>query len=783
MFVKVIETLEADKNDLSLHENLDVKALKKVNNYFELVSNQPNRVFIDVDGCLTKETLDDYDEDDFNNLHNRILKALLKINDVSIMESSSYKANKLSYRITYLNEYCDDLPTMKDIVFNEKYKTLDNLLKKVITLTIKKNKLIDSLNIDSSVYREGKMRCVNAYKTNDDRTRINKLVRGDIIDTIIHYIPENAIKKVKITQDEEVKEVKEDKKEKINKKENVEEKQQENIDVLTDIKNKVLKIGNPNFDSYNDWLELCFIINNESNNSYKGKELFLELCEAVCSNFDKEECEKKWYSVNQKDCKKVKIGTLYKKYYDKFPSEKAQKLTIHDNINYKLEKLKFEKRIFRLDTPFTYVKINTDNTIEFLDDNKLTKYAKGEVNKIEIETKGEDGEIKKKTHKFIDLWFEDANKRKYDRIVFDPRTTDDKVNYNCWTGYKHPIKESNLKEDDSLFFRLLKKICHDDINYEYVKQWIAHIIQKPYLKTGIAIVLFSKKKGVGKNCIIDGIKKLLEGYTAKIESIEDITKNFNSHLVNKLFIQGDEICAKAKNVADKLKEVITRTKQNLEKKKVDAIEVDDYTNWIFSTNNYDAFYIEKDDRRMNMVHCTEEKFKDSIEFYEEINDVDKITELFNYFRTYPITYKFGQGELPPMTKYKEQLQYNSKEGYIQMLYKQPEIFISNSFSPLELLKITNDYCKTNYLRQTTDVITFGKQIGDIFNAYKKRSKTTYIFNFTNITELQFNKILYDYDKDYFKYINNLDEDDEPDFIEPITKPKAKSALDYGVITD
>ena len=787
MFVKVIETLEANKNDLSTHKNINVKDLKKVNNYFEFVQNQPNRIFIDVDGRLTQETIDEYDEDDFNNLHNRIKKALLKIDNVCIMESSSYKSNKLSYRITYINEYCDDLQTMKDVVYNEKYFEIENLLKKIIPLTIKKDELIDSLNVDSTVYREGKMRCVNAYKTNDDKTRINKLVRGDIEDTIISNIPDGAIKREKIIKEDEkieiktqIKTIKED----VNAIDNALEKENENKDILADIKNKVLKIGKPHFDSYNDWLELCFIINNESNNSYQGKELFLELCEAVCSNFNKEECEKKWYSVNPKASKKIKIGTLYKKYYDKFPEAIQKKLTIHDNALYKVEKLKFEKRIFRLDNPFTYVKINTDNSIEFLDDNKLTKYAKGEVKNIEIETKNENGEIKSKTYKFVDLWLEDTNKRQYDKIVFDPTTTEDKINYNCWTGYKHEIKPSTLNENDSLFLKLLKRICNNDIiNYEYVKQWIAHIIQKPYLKTGIAIVLYSNTKGIGKNCIIDGLIKLLEGYTAKIESIEDITKNFNSHLINKLLIQGDEICAKAKNVADKLKEVITRTKQNLEKKRIDAIEVSDFTNWIFTTNNFDAFYIEKDDRRMNMIHCIEEKFKDSVEYYKEINDDNKMNELFNYLLTYKLTYKFGEGELPPTTKYKTQLQYNSKEGYIQMLYKQPETFISNSFTPLEFLNITNDYCKTHYLRQTTDIITFGKNIGSIFNAYKKRSKTSYIYNFSNITELQFNKLLYDYDKNYFKYVNNLEENEEPDFTEPLLKPKVSSSLDYGVNRD
>ena len=58
--------------------------------------------------------------------------------------------------------------------------------------------------------------------------------------------------------------------------------------------------------------------------------------------------------------------------------------------------------------------------------------------------------------------------------------------------------------------------------YEYFKQWIAHIIQHPYRKTNSAIVLYSETKGVGKNCIVECINRLLKGYKAKVESIEDI---------------------------------------------------------------------------------------------------------------------------------------------------------------------------------------------------------------------------------------------------------------------
>jgi hypothetical protein len=46
----------------------------------------------------------------------------------------------------------------------------------------------------------------------------------------------------------------------------------------------------------------------------------------------------------------------------------------------------------------------------------------------------------------------------------------------------------------------------------------------------------------------------LKGYSAHVETIDDITKNFNSHLVNKLFIYGDEIKASSKCISDKLKQ-------------------------------------------------------------------------------------------------------------------------------------------------------------------------------------------------------------------------------------
>ena len=53
----------------------------------------------------------------------------------------------------------------------------------------------------------------------------------------------------------------------------------------------------------------------------------------------------------------------------------------------------------------------------------------------------------------------------------------------------------------------------------------------------------------------------------------------------------------------------------------------------FTSNNFDAFKVESDDRRLGMIHCCEEKLSltDSKAFFEEINNPIEINKLFNFF--------------------------------------------------------------------------------------------------------------------------------------------------------
>ena len=448
---------------------------------------------------------------------------------------------------------------------------------------------------------------------------------------------------------------------------------------------------------------------------------------------------------------------LDKHYLEELKSIVYEKPSIYNNSEYLELKEKFELNCFRLETPFNYVYIDGDKNIQLFNSEKLKTWALKNYG-VKIEDP-DDNKIKKP---FIDVWLTDPSQKSFNKIVFDPTLTSIN-NYNYFNGFKYTEGEHAATENP--FLNLLKRVSNDKKTYEYFIDWIAHIIQKPYKKTNIAIILYSNVKGVGKNCIVDGICKLIKGYSGHVETMEDITKNFNSHLVNKLFIYGDEIKASSKCISDKLKQVITRPTQNMEKKGKDAIEIEDYTNWLFTTNNKDAFKVEQGDRRLFFIECINEKLskESSTEYYKYIENEDEMNKLFNFFKNHQITNNIGI-EAPPTSRMKNELQFETKQAYIQLLDKQPREIINNKFTSQRLFEKSKTFASTNYLNHSYSITEFGTEISKILNQFKKRSATGYIYDI-NISLIEFCKILFEYDPEYYKYINNIEEDITPTFID------------------
>ena len=151
------------------------------------------------------------------------------------------------------------------------------------------------------------------------------------------------------------------------------------------------------FDSFDEWVKLGMIIHYETNGSDEGLELFDKLSQTFDKYDGVQAVSKQYYTCKYTKSNAVKIGSLYKWFYDAFPEEKMTSFLTKNN-EYMTTKDKFEKLVFMLNNPICFV-IEHENTIQMVKLNELKIWAKGKFPKIN--TIDEEGKNKKKD--FIDL--------------------------------------------------------------------------------------------------------------------------------------------------------------------------------------------------------------------------------------------------------------------------------------------------------------------------------------------------------------------------------------------
>lgn len=516
--------------------------------------------------------------------------------------------------------------------------------------------------------------------------------------------------------------------------------------------------NNGNFDH----LEMCkigYALNSDFGK--KGLSLYLKIAEKYSDCYDKNEYTKKYNEYLVPTKQNITLASIFyifkkvnKPLYDKLStnyklvcSQKTkQKETLEgdDLILFEQYKAEFEKEFFKLNNPLCYVR-ELNNKLQFLSTTDLKEYLKSSHYNFKTEQKS-----------FYNEWTNCSTIRLKEEIVFDPSLKQDEQYYNLFKGFKYDDSSiEDLNEKDSNVIQLINHLCLNEA--EYFKDWISKIVQTPNKKTEWAVVLYSEVGGVGKNCITDFLVELFGIYAGLINNIEDITKTFNSDLCNKLFIYGDEINASAKKVADELKKVITRKEATLEKKGFDPIKVNDFSNYLFTTNNEHCFKIDVEDRRYLMIRCTNERKSDAFykAFHEEIQDANKMKQLFKYFKTREIKYKLNKA---PASEYKRELIVEQKPAYIQMLYNKTSLFANTTLSSTKLYELSKQYAKKTYLSSNYTVTKFGTDVKLIIGQFYKRTSGGRVYEFPNVEELS--KALYDYDQDFYRYVKGFDKTEE-----------------------
>ena len=541
------------------------------------------------------------------------------------------------------------------------------------------------------------------------------------------------------------------------------------LNITSEVVSKLLRcLSSDRCDDYNDWIQVCILLKNNYSELWDEFDTW-----SKCSrNYNYKQNKKIWDGIKQKQSGGLTIGTLMywakednKKEYNKIIQYMKEKESndAQEELDEWYNKTRFSvhQQWFKLNYPLKYCRYfngeiqaySPKDAQEFFKTYNITQIIKG----------------KEKTTYFFDKWIKDEFIKTYEEIVFDPENNDIKC-FNTFKGFE--MDDNTDAKCIEEFDSLIKHIFKTDENINFMYSWLNHIITKPHIKTGVAVILYSDVHGVGKNTIVELIMRLIGSkYCSKLNRIEDITSNFNSHLTQKLFIYGDEIRSRASDLASELKNIITQSEVLSTKKFMDSIKMKDLANYLFTTNEEIAFKIEQHNRRFFCIEVDSKKEQSFYkQFYEALKDDEKIKQFFSYIVNYKNIVDLRN---IPETDYTKKLKVFSMNAVDHYLFENVKIYQNDKVNIKDFYKLVVSHAKDNRLPSNFTLSYVSRIMDKIMeisvngtSVERKRFKTNNKYIFPKLEIML--QILKKYNASYYEHcgLDNIgdEEDNELDII-------------------
>ena len=259
------------------------------------------------------------------------------------------------------------------------------------------------------------------------------------------------------------------------------------------------------------------------------------------------------------------------------------------------------------------VRVNTDALgHHFLEFFKLQEFRDMLTNQPKVLV-GYSKTLEEKYKPLADVWLASQKKKECTTgITFYPVNKPYYRNkFNTYFGLgAAPIKEPNSNILKPYLEHIERIICNNDTTcYEYVLNWLAHLVQKPHEKPEVAIIL-KAGQGTGKGTFVEPIGKIIGAHYLHATKSEHVLGRFNVLLENKILIFADEFFAGSKKNTDFLKGLITEDTATIERKGIDSITVPSFSRLIMASNHDNIVKIEKDERRYLYLEVSEDHKQD-----------------------------------------------------------------------------------------------------------------------------------------------------------------------------
>jgi len=309
---------------------------------------------------------------------------------------------------------------------------------------------------------------------------------------------------------------------------------------------------------------------------------------------------------------------------------------------------------------------------------------------------------------------EPTNKSQHDG---DPRE------FNRWYVLKKSMAEPNYdatQEDIATFINHLLYISDDDeAGVLYFLNWLAQLYQFPETKIPVAILMYSRVGGVGKNLVQRLLTKvfgkpLVTGCTGKM-----LQSNFMDAIEHRRLVFINEVARSEKaDGYENFKSMVSEESVSFEGKGRAAREIKNIAHYIITTNNLDALPLMQGDRRIAVLMCSAAP-RDEYYYQQLVEWIDGpgAPALANVLRTWEFPANWNPYAPAPQTEAAKLMQ-RAARGALHCLIEE---MVEERMPPFDHdLIIVDEACRqletshgATLPRGSINRTTLGKVLGDI----------------------------------------------------------------------
>ena len=210
---------------------------------------------------------------------------------------------------------------------------------------------------------------------------------------------------------------------------------------------------------------------------------------------------------------------------------------------------------------------------------------------------------------------------------------------NTWKGW---AIEPDARGSCALFLRHVREVvCNGNADHAaYVIGWLAHMIQRPEEKPGVALVL-KGKKGTGKDTLVEYMARILgQRHVPTVAHSEHVTGRFNARLESALLLHVQEgTWAGDRKAEGVLKFLVTSPYIEIERKGVDTFNLPSILRMFISSNEDWVVPASEDERRWAVFEVSNARRGDEPYFNALRYEMDGAGPgaLLHYLRNYDLS--------------------------------------------------------------------------------------------------------------------------------------------------